>query len=258
MDQHSILAGLEPAIVTGKPVALGGSLGRASATGLGVLYATQCAAARADRGIAGLRLAIQGYGNVGSWVARGAAAAGAVVVAVQDASGAVGHERGLDIDELDRHLAQGGLLADFPGGDPLSADELVATACDVFVPAALGGMLDRDAAQRLQAWLVVEGANGPTTTDAEEALVDRGVVVVPDVMANAGGVIVSYFEWVQNMQQVSWSAADVDQRLRRRMTTLYDEVAARRKADGSATLREAAYDVALSRVLDATRLRGIN
>lgn len=259
MDQYSILDSYEPAIVTGKPVELGGSRGRESATGLGVLYTIARAARDLDRDLNGMRIAIQGFGNVGSWVARAAAARGARIVAVEDASGATVREAGLDVTALREALRTGETVHEFIGGEPASHEEFLEAECDVFVPAALGGMLDVDAARRLNVTLlVVEGANGPTTPDAEEELADRGVTVVPDVVANVGGVVVSYFEWVQNLQQLQWSAEDVDLRLRQRIERSYEEVAAHRRASGAPSLRAAAYEVALSRVLAATRHRGIN
>lgn len=259
MDQHSILDSYEPAIVTGKPVELGGSVGRESATGLGVLYTIARAVHDLGRDLDGLRISVQGFGNVGSWVARAGAARGARIVAVQDASGATVRADGLDVDGLLAAVREGGTVHGFAGGEPASAAEFLDVECDVFVPAALGGMLDGEAARRLNArLLVVEGANGPTTPEAEDELAEQGVTVVPDVVANVGGVVVSYFEWVQNLQQLQWSAEDVDVRLRRRVEGAYEEVAAHREATGASSLRAAAYEVALSRVLAATRQRGIN
>jgi glutamate dehydrogenase (NAD(P)+) len=257
MDQYSISRGFEPAIVTGKPVELGGSLGRESATGMGVAYMLACAAQDLGRDLAGLRIAIQGYGNVGRWAAEGLASLGARIVAVEDAAGAVGAERGLDVLALSAHVAEAGTVAGFPGGEPLTHAELLACDCDAFVPAALGGMVDEEAAGLLRCSILVEGANGPTTPAAETQLLDRGVLVIPDVMANVGGVVVSYFEWVQNLQHFQWSAEDVDQRLRERIAAVYHDVAARRTASGGdASLRLAAYELALSRVLTAAKQRG--
>jgi len=256
MDQYSISRGFEPAIVTGKPVELGGSLGRESATGMGVAYMLACAARDAGRELAGQRVALQGFGNVGRWAAGGLAAFGAHVVAVEDAGGAVHAERGLDVAALGAHVDEAGTVAGFAGGEPISHDELLAVECDAFVPAALGGMIDERAADLLRCSLLVEGANGPTTPAAEALLLERGVQVIPDVMANVGGVVVSYFEWVQNLQHFQWSAEEVDQRLRERVDAVYRDVCACRATSGDGSLRLAAYELALTRVLTAARQRG--
>lgn len=256
MDQYSIQRGFEPAIVTGKPVDLGGSLGRESATGMGVAYMLECAAEQLGRPFDEMRVALQGFGNVGRWAAEGLDRLGARIVAVEDAGGAVHAERGLDVRALEAHVDEAGTVAGFPGGEPLAHDELLACACDVFVPAALGGMIDERAAGLLRCSILVEGANGPTTPAAEEQLLDRGVLVIPDVMANVGGVVVSYFEWVQNLQHFQWSAEEVDQRLRQRIAAIYRDVSALREADDAPSLRLAAYELGLSRVLGAARQRG--
>jgi glutamate dehydrogenase (NAD(P)+) len=257
MDQYSISRGFEPAIVTGKPLDLGGSLGRESATGMGVAYTLEQAAAELGLELDGLRVTLQGFGNVGRWAAEGLDRMGARVVAVEDAGGAVGREGGLDVRALVAHVAEAGTVAGFAGGEPLSHDELLAVPCEVFVPAALGGMIDERAAALLRCAVVLEGANGPTTPAAEAALIERGVLVIPDVMANVGGVVVSYFEWVQNLQHFQWSAEEVDQRLRQRIAAIYRDASAARAAAGDApSLRLAAYELALSRVLGAARQRG--
>lgn len=256
MDQYSISRGYEPAIVTGKPVELGGSLGRESATGMGVVYMLQRAASEIGRYAGDLRVSIQGFGNVGQWAADGLSGLGAKVIAVQDVTGALASERGLDVAALRRHVRQAGGIAGFAGGEPLAHDEFLACDCDAFVPAALGGMIDERAAELLRCSILIEGANSPTTPAAEDDLLRRGVLVVPDVMANVGGVVVSYFEWVQNLQHFQWSAEDVDRRLRERVRSIYDDVRARQAASEAPSLRVAAYELALSRVLDAARQRG--
>ena len=257
MDQYSISRGYEPAIVTGKPVELGGSLGRESATGMGVVYMLQRAAREIGRDVRDLRVSIQGFGNVGRWAAEGLARLGARVMAVEDVTGAIARGRGLDIAALRRHALEAGGVAGFADSEPLTHEEFLAWDCDAFVPAALGGMIDEHAATLLRCAILIEGANSPTTPAAEAALQQRGVLVVPDVMANVGGVVVSYFEWVQNLQHFQWSAQDVDQRLRERITTIYDDVSSRQAlARDAPSLRIAAYELALSRVLDAARQRG--
>jgi glutamate dehydrogenase (NAD(P)+) len=257
MDQYSISRGYEPAIVTGKPVALGGSLGRDSATGMGVVYMLAHAARTLGLDMASLRVIVQGYGNVGSWVAQGLASLGARVVAVEDVTGAVHDTDGLEVHALTTHVAEQGSVAGFPDAETVTHQEFLEYDCDVLVAAALGGMIDELSARLLRCSILVEGANGPTTPAAEAELLDRGVLVVPDVMANVGGVVVSYFEWVQNLQHFQWSAHDVDQRLRERIATIYHDVSSQQAgASRSPSLRIAAYELALTRVLEAARQRG--
>jgi glutamate dehydrogenase (NAD(P)+) len=257
MDEYGKLHGHTPACVTGKPIALEGSYGRASATGRGVVYMYREAAPKLDLTPSDTRFVLQGFGNVGSWVARIMQQLGARLVAVSDASGAIRAENGIDAEELARHATDGGRVADFEadGVESISPIELLETDCEVFIPAALGGMIHNGNADRLRCRMVVEGANSPTTPAASDILDDKGVLVVPDVMANAGGVVVSYFEWVQNLQHFRWDEREVNDRLGRIMRKAFREVSARGREDG-VSLRVAAFEVGIERVVEAAATRG--
>ncbi len=255
MDEYGKLHGHTPAIVTGKPIALEGSYGREAATGRGVVHCFTQAAPALGLEPASTRFVVQGFGNVGSWAARILRDMGATMVGVSDASGAIQSEAGLDPHALHAFLAEGGRLPEFPGAQGISSEELLALECDLFVPAALGGMIHRDNAGLLNCRLIVEGANSPATPAADEILTDKGVTIVPDLLANAGGVVVSYFEWVQNLQHFRWDEAEVNQKLQRVMQRAYGEVSARADADGE-SLRIAAFALGIERVLDAARTRG--
>jgi glutamate dehydrogenase (NAD(P)+) len=259
MDTYSMKKGyVEPGVVTGKPIVLGGSLGREEATGRGIVVTTR--EALRDLGIPfeRVRIVIQGFGNVGSNAARLLAAAGAKIVAVSDVRGGIYSPNGLDIPALLLHRSEHGVVQGFAGSEQVTNDELLALECDVLVPAALEGQLHEQNADRIRAKLVVEGANGPTTAEADEILRTRGIPVVPDIMANAGGVVVSYFEWVQDRYGYFWTEAEVHQRLEEKMCAAY---AALRTAidryDLANDLRAAAYTVAMQRILEARRLRGL-
>jgi glutamate dehydrogenase (NAD(P)+) len=255
MDEYGKLHGHTPACVTGKPIPLEGSYGREAATGRGVVYMYREAAPQLDLNPAETTFAVQGYGNVGSWAARIMQQLGAKLVAVSDANGAVRSDAGIDAEELARHVDDGGKVVEFEGVDQIDADEFLATECDVFIPAALGGMIHKGNADRLRCRMVVEGANSPTTPAADEILQDKGVLVVPDVMANAGGVVVSYFEWVQNLQHFRWDEREVNDRLGRIMRKAFREVSARAK-ESNGSLRMAAYAEGIERVVEASRMRG--
>jgi glutamate dehydrogenase (NAD(P)+) len=255
MDEYGKLYGDTPAVVTGKPIALGGSFGREAATGRGVVHAYTEAAQRMGLAPEATRVVLQGFGNVGSWAARIFAALGCTVVAVSNTSGAIHSGPGIDPDALVRHLAEGGKLAEYPQAEPITPRELIALECEVLVPAALGGAIHASNAGEIRARIVVEGANHPMTPAADRILGEHGVQVVPDVLANAGGVIVSYYEWAQNLQHLRWSEQEVNERLAARMTQSYGAVAARAERD-HVSLRVAAYEVGIERVLEATRARG--
>jgi glutamate dehydrogenase (NAD(P)+) len=255
MDEYGKLHGHTPACVTGKPISLEGSYGREAATGRGVVYAFREAAAQIDLNPSEARFVVQGFGNVGSWAARILAQLGATMLGVSDASGAIRSDVGIDPDALVRHLAEGGRLTEFQGAEAISPEELLEIECDLFVPAALGGMIHKQNADRLRCRVIVEGANSPTTPAADEILAGNGVFIVPDVMANAGGVVVSYFEWVQNLQHFRWDEREVNERLGRIMRKAFREVAARAR-EGDIPLRVAAYEVGIERVLEAARTRG--
>lgn len=256
VDEYSKYNGFSPGVVTGKPIQLGGSLGRESATGRGVLFATQRAAADQGLELRGARVAVQGFGNVGAWAAHFFAEAGATVVAVSDVKGGIYAEKGLDVAALRKGVAEGGSVVDHPGGRKISNEELLALEVEVLVPAALGNVLHALNAADVKARLVVEGANHPTTPDADRIFEERGIVVLPDIYANAGGVTVSYFEWVQNLQQFRWSAERVDTELKTIMDRAYDDVRAI-ATERSVDLRTAAFVLAIGRVAEATRLRGL-
>jgi glutamate dehydrogenase (NAD(P)+) len=257
MDAYSAHHGYTPAIVTGKPVDLGGAPGREAATGRGVVDVLEAHAERQGLVLAGLRLAIQGFGNVGSWVAREAAARGCVVVAVSDVHGGVRHDAGLDVAALVEVVAARGAVGDTPqpGVVRIENDELLTGPCDVLVPAALGQVIGGDNATEVQASVVLEAANYPVTPDGDKVLGDRGITVVPDVLANAGGVTGSYFEWSQNIQQFRWKEERFNAELRDRMRLAY-HATADTAADLGCTLRQAAFAIGMRRVAHASRLRG--
>ncbi len=255
MDEYGRLHGHTPAIVTGKPVELGGTAGRVEATGEGVAIVAQAVARHIELPIEGARVAIQGFGNVGSHAAAAFARLGCVVVGVGDVDGAVHDPRGLDVDELVGRARSGIVGHDGMDVERIANDELLALDCDILVPAAVGGVLHAGNADGVRARLVVEAANGPLTPGADAILAERGAVVVPDVLANAGGVVVSYLEWVQNLQNIRWERRQVNEELGRRLLGAYGAIQARATAD-ACCLRDAAYRVAVSRVAAAEQLRG--
>lgn len=256
VDEYSKFHGWSPAVVTGKPVELGGSLGRDAATGRGLLYAAECFFRDLGREVRDFSYAIQGFGNVGSWAARLIHAEGGRVVAVSDVQGAVRNVRGLDVDALTEHVAQTGSVVGFEGAEGFPNDAFLAEPCDVLVPAALGGVLTRANAGDVRARYIIEGANHPCDPEADEILAQRGIAVLPDIFANAGGVTVSYFEWVQNLQRVRWDEDRVTRELRGVMVAAYDDL--RRTAKHySCSLRTAAFALGISRVARATELRGL-
>jgi glutamate dehydrogenase (NAD(P)+) len=258
MDEYGKLHGHTPAVVTGKPIALEGSYGREAATGRGLVYMFREAAPGLGLAPVDTRVVVQGFGNVGSWAARIIRQLGCRIVGVSDAYGAIHSAAGIDPDALHNHVVGGGRLAEFAGEgvEPISAEELLAIGCEVFIPAALGGMIHEANADALNCRLVLEGANSPTTPAADAILADKGIAVIPDVMANAGGVVVSYFEWVQNLQHFRWDEREVNERLANVMRRAWREVNARTQRDAGATLRVAAYETGIERVVEAARTRG--
>ncbi len=256
MDTISMHAGHSiPAVVTGKPVSIGGSEGRALATSRGMLVLTREVLKRQGRSIEGLRLAVQGAGNVGFGAVKLFHEAGFKVIAASDSTGGTHDAAGLDPAALERFKADGGRFADYTEGDRISNAELLEMDVDVLAPSAIEGQITGANAERVRAPLIVEGANGPVTPDADEILEARGAVVLPDILANSGGVTVSYFEWVQGLQQFFWTEAEINERLERHMRAAFESVwsLAEREA---VTLRQAANMVAIGRVAEATRLRG--
>jgi glutamate dehydrogenase (NAD(P)+) len=248
---HSVLS-----VVTGKPLAVGGSLGRVEATGRGVFFCLQETLGRRGESIEGLKVAIQGFGNVGSLFARFVADAGATVIALSDSSGGRYDENGLDVADVTLHKARGGALADYPRGDAVANDELLELPCDVLAPCALELVLTEENAGSVKARIVLEGANGPTTPAADAILEGNGVLVVPDVLANAGGVIVSYFEWVQGLQELFWTEGEVNERLRAIVSNAFRETWDVHESKG-VPMRIAAYGLAVSRVAEASTIRGL-
>ena len=241
--------------MTGKPIALEGSFGREAATGRGVVYLYQEAAPDLGLDPEGTRVVVQGFGNVGSWAARILQQLGARLVGASDAHGAIRSDSGIDAESLSAHLRDGGRVPGFPGGEEITPDELLETECELFIPAALGGMIHQGNADRLRCRMIVEGANSPTTPAADEILADKGVFVIPDVLANAGGVVVSYFEWVQNLQHFRWDEEEVNDRLGTIMRRAYGDV--RQRAEGDdVPLRVAAYQLGIERVVEAAKTRG--
>jgi glutamate dehydrogenase (NAD(P)+) len=255
MDEYGKLHGHTPACVTGKPIALEGSYGREAATGRGVVYMYREAAPQLDLKPSETTFVMQGYGNVGSWAARIMQQLGAKMVGVADADGAIHSDEGIDAEKLAEIVAGGGIVTDYEGAEHLPSEDLIEIDCDVFVPAALGGMIHQQNADRLKARMVLEAANSPTTPAADDILADKGVLVVPDVMANAGGVVVSYFEWAQNLQHFRWDEREVNDRLGRMMRKAFREVSARAK-EGGVPLRIAAYEQGIERVVEAASTRG--
>jgi glutamate dehydrogenase (NAD(P)+) len=255
MDEYGKLHGHTPACVTGKPLSLEGSYGREQATGRGVVHMFREAAPQIELDPETCTFVVQGYGNVGSWAARIMQQLGAKLVGVSDADGAIHSEQGIDAEKLAEIVGGGGIVTDYDGAEQLPPDDLIEIDCDVFMPAALGGMLHKQNADRIKARMVVEGANSPTTPAADDILNDKGILVVPDVMANAGGVVVSYFEWVQNLQHFRWDEREVNDRLGEIMRKAFREVSARATESGE-TLRVAAYEQGIERVVDAARTRG--
>jgi glutamate dehydrogenase (NAD(P)+) len=255
MDEYGKLHGHTPACVTGKPLALEGSHGRESATGRGVVYMFQEAARELEIDPAETTFVVQGYGNVGSWAARLMQELGAKLVGVSDADGAIRSDKGIDAGALAQHTRGARSVTEFDGVEVIDPDELLEIECDVFIPAALGGMIHESNADRLRCRIMVEGANSPTTPKADAILAENGVHVIPDVMANAGGVVVSYFEWVQNMQHLRWDEDDVNAKLEKIMQQAYRDV--REKArEQDLPLRPAAFELGIERVLEAAQARG--
>ena len=257
MDTYSMHTGYTvPAVVTGKPVSIGGSEGRLDATGLGVVLVTEEAYQKQGKALNGASVAVQGFGNVGGAVVRLFARCGARIVAVSDVGGGVANPHGLNVPALVAHVARTGSVAGLAESEPITNAEILETPCDILVPAALQGQITSANAARVQAKMVVEGANGPTTPEGDAILHDRGILLVPDVLANAGGVTVSYFEWVQDIQSFFWSEDEVNERLGRILKRAFAEVWAageKHKVD----LRTAAYIVGVARVAEATLTRGI-
>ncbi len=254
MDEYSKTHGYSPAVVTGKPILLEGSLGRNEATGRGAIFVLQNLLSDQGKTLPDVRVAVQGFGNVGSHAALFAHEGGAKVVAVSDIEGAIYNPAGFDLPALREHVKQTRTVVGFAGSQPLDGDALLTVDCDVLIPAALGGVLTAANAGRVQAKIVIEGANAPTTPEADEVFAAQGVTVVPDILANAGGVTCSYFEWVQNLQQFRWEEQEVNTRLKKILDQAYQDVKYLANKYNT-TLRTAAFALAIGRVHETTRLR---
>ena len=257
MDTYSMNEGATATgVVTGKPISLGGSLGRVEATGRGVFVVGTAAAAQHGIPIENARVCVQGFGNVGGTAARLFHDAGAKIIAVQDHTGTVHNANGLDVLRLLRHVEETGGVAGAPECESLAANEFWELDTDILIPAALEGQIHEGNADKIRARIVIEGANGPTTPEADDILTNKGILVVPDVIANAGGVTVSYFEWVQDFSSFFWTEEEINHRLERMMKTAYSSVAGV-AAQHKVSLRTAAFIAACSRILEAREVRGL-
>ncbi len=257
MDTFSMHRGYTiPGVVTGKPIAIGGSLGRNEATGRGAVFTLQQASRALSVPLAGARVAIQGYGNAGSIAAALLAAEGAVIVAVSDSTGGIYNPKGLDPAKVSAWKREHDTVVGFPGSEAVTNREILELDCEILVPAALENQITAENAPRIRAKIVAEAANGPTTPEADQILFDRGVFVIPDILCNAGGVTVSYFEWVQDMQSFFWTEARINESLKEIMDRAFESVYAMSKLHG-VHMRMAAYMVAVARVAEATTLRGL-
>ncbi len=248
---HSVLG-----VVTGKPLNVGGSLGRLEATAHGALYCIQEAIRKREMRMEGLRAVVQGFGNVGSFLAKFLADEGATVVAASDSRGGIYNEAGLDMSAVLAHKQETGALEGLRGAESITNEELLLLDCDVLAPCALEQVITRDNADQVKAKIIAEGANGPVTPAADEILDERGVLVLPDVLANAGGVVVSYFEWVQGLQEYFWKEDEINSKLRDITTRAFNETW-RTAEDRKTSMRLSAYGLAVRRVADATVTRGL-
>nr|Q9LEC8.1 RecName: Full=Glutamate dehydrogenase B; Short=GDH B [Nicotiana plumbaginifolia]CAB94837.1 NADH-glutamate dehydrogenase [Nicotiana plumbaginifolia] len=255
LDEYSKFHGYSPAVVTGKPIDLGGSLGRDAATGRGVLFAAEALLRDHGKSIAGQRFVVQGFGNVGSWAAQLITEQGGKIVAVSDITGAIKNKNGIDIASLLKHVKENRGVKGFHGADSIDPNSILVEDCDVLIPAALGGVINRDNAKDIKAKFIVEAANHPTDPEADEILAKKGVVILPDIYANSGGVTVSYFEWVQNIQGFMWDEERVNTELKAYMNRGFKDVKDMCKTH-NCDLRMGAFTLGVNRVARATTLRG--
>ncbi len=257
MDTYSMTQGKSvPGVVTGKPLIVGGSAGRREATGRGIVYVLHQAAKTLGTELRGKKIVIQGFGNVGGVAARMLWRDGCLIAGVSDYKGGIWNPQGIDLRQLDAHVAESGSVVGFPGCDPLTNEQILEQPCDVLIPAAVGSVLHQGNADRIKAHIVAEGANGPTTPEADAILRDRGVTVIPDILANAGGVVVSYFEWVQGLQFYFWKESEIISRLQELMTRAFARVWQSSQKNG-VDLRTAALMEGIRRVADAHVVRGL-
>ena len=257
MDTYSVTKGYSnPGVVTGKPISLGGSLGRNEATGRGVFYTIQSACQHLGLSMAGATIAVQGFGNAGSVAAQLLHEAGALVIAVSDSTGCIRNAKGLDVPALIRYKESTGRVSGFPGSEAIYPQELLGLACDVLIPAALENTVHEENAQYVRAKMVAEAANGPLTPEADRILQSKGVFLIPDILCNAGGVTVSYFEWVQDESHLFWEAQDVYDRLERVMKTAFRDVL-KIHTQRQVPMRIAANMLGIGRVAEAVQIRGL-
>jgi len=257
MDTFSMIRGYSvPGVVTGKPIAIGGSLGRDKATARGCMFVVDEALKELGIAQAGARVAIQGFGNAGLHAAELMQAAGYKIVAVSDSHGGIANDKGLDVSKLIAFKSETGSVTGFSGGDAASNKDVLEYPCDVLILAALEKVITAENAPRIKAKLIAEAANGPTLPEADDILFDRGIMVLPDILANAGGVTVSYFEWVQNLQENFWEETEVNDRLKRMMVRAFRDTFDRAKQH-KINMRRGAYVLAVGRVAEATMLRGV-
>jgi len=257
LDTYSMMVGhQELGVVTGKPVSIGGSVGREEATGRGVMNVLRKFLATQNKKLEGVKVAVQGFGNVGYHAARLLDERGADVIAISERTGGIFDEKGIDVEAAGRFYRETGSLTDFPGADQISNDELLSVDCEVLIPAAMENTLDEKIAPHVRARIIVEAANGPTTPKADEILRDNGVTILPDILANAGGVTVSYFEWVQGLDNYFWDKKRVEDELQRIMERAFDQVNAAAD-ERDCDYRTAAYTLAISQVAEASRLKGL-
>ena len=256
MDEYGKIHGYSPAIVTGKPIPMGGSHGRNEATGRGVALVTAAYGKKYGPAVSGARVAIQGFGNVGSHAALVLEEMGAKVVAVADVDGCIQNPKGVDVKQLVSHVAETGSVKDFPDSEAMGASDIFEVECEYLIPAALGGVITKFNAEKLRTKVVVEGANSPTTTGADLVLEERGIPVVPDILANAGGVTVSYFEWAQNIQQYRWELDRVNAEMEKILIGAFHRVVDRAEQE-NVSLRMSAYLISLEEVVEAVKLRGL-
>ncbi|KAA0060107.1 glutamate dehydrogenase 1 [Cucumis melo var. makuwa] len=252
LDEYSKFHGYSPAVVTGKPIDLGGSLGRDAATGRGVMYATEALLNEYGKSISGQRF---GFGNVGSWAARLISESGGKIVAISDVTGAIKNSNGIDILSLLKHAKEHKGVKGFEGGNPTDPGSILVEDCDILIPAALGGVINKENANEIRAKFIIEAANHPTDPEADEILARKGVVILPDIYANSGGVTVSYFEWVQNIQGFMWEEEKVNNELKTYMTKGFKDVKEMCK-NHNCDLRMGAFTLGVNRVARATVLRG--
>jgi glutamate dehydrogenase (NAD(P)+) len=256
MDTYSSMVGYQvPAVVTGKPIPLGGSLGRSTSTSRGVIVTAKEAAKTFKKNLAGRGIAVQGFGNVGANAAIIAKEYGSKIIAVSDSKGGIYNEKGLNPLEIQKHKEKTGSVVGFPGSKDISNQDLLEIPCDILIPSALEGQIHKGNANKIQAKIIVEGANGPTTPEADKILFDREILVVPDILANGGGVLVSYFEWVQNLSRFYWTEDEVNKRLEKMMREAFLDVhniAVSKDVD----MRTAALILSVGRVVEAMKLSG--